>query len=143
MSFRFQKPVPIFHVANVRASLDYYANALDFSLDWDAGGMVSVSRDSCTIFLCEWDQGQRGTWTWIGVKDCEGLHQELVDRGARVRHPPTNYPWALEMQIEDLDGNVLRLGSAPKTGVPLGKFLDAKGVLWDTADGGSTGEKPT
>jgi hypothetical protein len=44
--------------------------------------------------------------------------------GAKIRHPPTNYSWALEMQVEDLDGNVLRLGSAPRTGEPDGEWLD-------------------
>jgi hypothetical protein len=29
--------------------------------------------------------------------------------------PPTNFPWALEMHVEDPDGNVLRLGSEPKS----------------------------
>jgi hypothetical protein len=28
--------------------------------------------------------------------------------------PPTRYTWALKMQIEDPDGNVLRMGSDPK-----------------------------
>ncbi len=38
---------------------------------------------------------------------------EYVDlREASIdRLPPSNYRWALEMQIEDPDGNVLRLGS--------------------------------
>ena len=40
----FGSPAPIFRVADVRASLGYYTDVLDFSLDWDAGGMVSVSR---------------------------------------------------------------------------------------------------
>ncbi len=35
-------------------------------------------------------------------------------RGVGIRLPPTNYSWALEMQVEDPDGNVLRLGSEPK-----------------------------
>ncbi|HZO83644.1 MAG TPA: hypothetical protein VFC26_00385, partial [Verrucomicrobiae bacterium] len=38
----------------------------------------------------------------------------------------------LEMQVEDPDGNVLRIGSEPKPGEPYGQFLDAKSVLWDT-----------
>jgi hypothetical protein len=37
-----------------------------------------------------------------------------------VRHAPTNYWWAYEMQIEDIDGNVLRMGAEPKDGVPMG-----------------------
>jgi predicted enzyme related to lactoylglutathione lyase len=139
MTTGFGSPSPIFGVERVRASLDYYMSSLGFSLDWDAGGMVSVSRGDCTIFLCEWDQGQRGTWAWIGVQDCEALHEELVGRGARIRHPPTNFPWALEMQVEDLDGNVLRLGSHPRDDMAFGKFLDAKGMLWDMQEGDATG----
>ena len=131
MNDGFGSPAPILRVESVRASLRYYVDVLGFASDWDDDGMASVSRGDCTIFLCEWDQGQRGTWAWIGVPDCDALHEELAGRGARVRHPPTNYRWALEMQIEDLDGNILRLGSSPRDGAPYGQFLDAKGVLWD------------
>lgn len=132
MKKSFGTPAPILRVKSVRASLDYYLNVLGFKRDWGEEGMVSVSRDRCCVFLCEWDQGQSGTWMWISVNDLDALHDELVARGARVRHPPTNYPWACEMQVEDLDGNVLRLGAEPRDGVPYGQFPDAKGVLWDT-----------
>ncbi len=139
METGFGSPAPIFRVESTRASLHYYTTSLGFSLDWNEGGMVSISRGRCTIFLCEWDQGRAGTWAWIGVSDCEALHEELVGRGARIRHPPTNYPWAHEMQVEDLDGNVLRLGASPREGVPYGQFLDAKGMLWDSAGNHATG----
>ena len=133
MEHDFGTPAPIFRVREVRPSLAYYTGALGFSVDWDEGGIASVSRGRCTIFLCEWDQGRRGTWAWIAVRDLDALHEELVGRGARIRHPPTNHPWAREMQVEDLDANVLRLGADPDEGAPYGQFLDAKGVLWDTA----------
>ena len=94
--------------------------------------MVSVSRGDCTIFLNEWDQGTQGCWVWIGVKDLGALHREFVKNGARIRQPPTNFSWAFEMQVEDLDGTVLRLGSDPIEGEPYGKFLDASGKSWDT-----------
>jgi catechol 2,3-dioxygenase-like lactoylglutathione lyase family enzyme len=132
MTNRLGAGAPIFRVADVRASLAYYVEQLGFTVDWDEGGMVSVTRDRCCVFLCEWEQGQRGTWVWIGVNDAGALHEELVARGARVRHPPTNYAWAYEFQVEDLDGNVLRLGSDPKKGEPFGPFLDAGGTLWAT-----------
>jgi hypothetical protein len=92
--------------------------------------MVSVSRDRCTLLLTEWKQSQSRMWVWIGVPDAGALHEELRARGARVRHPPTNYYWALEMQIEDLDGNVLRIGSDPRPGEAFGDFPDADGTLW-------------
>ena len=121
---------PILRVADIRSSVDYYTHALGFAVDWDEGGMVSVSRDRCTIMLTEWDQSQPRMWIWVGVHDAASLHEELLSRGARVRHPPTNYYWALEIQVEDLDGNVLRLGSDPLPGQPFGEFLDASGTLW-------------
>jgi len=48
-----------------------------------------------------------------------GLYEDLRKTGARIRHPPSNYEWAYEMQIEDLDGNVLRIGSDPKKDQPI------------------------
>ncbi len=126
----FGGAAPIFCVASVRASIEYYVNALGFKVNWDAGGFASVSRDRCCIFLCEEDQGHPGAWTWIGVSDAESLAAEFRERGAKIRHPPTNYPWAYEMQVEDPDGNVLRFGSDPKKDEPFGPFLDMHGRLW-------------
>jgi hypothetical protein len=55
---------------------------------------------------------------------------EYQAAGAKVRHAPTNYSWAYEMQIEDLDGNVLRMGAEPKDGAPMGEWLDSRGEAW-------------
>jgi hypothetical protein len=92
---------------------------LGFEVDWHQTGMGSVSRDHCAIMLCEGGQGNPGTWIWIGVDDVEPLFEEYTSRHAKVRHPPTNYPWAYEMKIEDLDGHVLRFGSEPKEDRPF------------------------
>jgi predicted enzyme related to lactoylglutathione lyase len=63
------------------------------------------------IYLCRGGQGQGRAWLWIGVEDVEKLHEEYEARGVAIRMPPTNYPWALEMHVEDPDGNVIRFGS--------------------------------
>jgi hypothetical protein len=34
------------------------------------------------------------------------------------------------MQVEDLDGNVLRIGSDPEKEQPLGIWRDADGICW-------------
>ncbi len=34
------------------------------------------------------------------------------------------------MQVEDLDGNVLRIGSDPEKDKPLGVWRDGDGVRW-------------
>lgn len=119
---------PIFRVEDLSASLRYFVDQLGFSIDWDYRPYIaSVTRDRCCIFLSQGDQGHPGAWTWIGVGDAELLHTELRSRGARIRQRPTNHRWALEMQVEDLDGNVLRIGSDPLAGQPYGEWLDMHG----------------
>ena len=96
-------------------SIRFYTKVLGFEkAKWGGEDFTSVSRDRAAIYLCQRDQGRGGAWVWIGVEDVEKLHEECKSRGATIRLPPTNYAWALEMQIEDPDGNVLRFGSEPK-----------------------------
>jgi predicted lactoylglutathione lyase len=113
---------PILRVQDLEASRRYYVQALGFSLDWDAGEMISVSRDRQSIMLCERDQGPPGVWLWIGVDDADALFAEFSAKGARIRSPPQNFSWAYEFQIEDPDGHVLRFGSEPKPGPADGVF---------------------
>lgn len=127
----FHSAAPILPVANLGASLDYYVRVLGFAVDWrDDTGIASVSRDRCTLMLCQGDQGHAGAWVWVGVADAAALHEDLKARGAIVRLPPTDYPWGLELQNADPDGNVLRLASEPRVGMTTGEWLDMHGVRW-------------
>ena len=109
---KFGSSMPVFRVKDVDASIDYYVKALGFDERWRAGdGFACVGRDKCTIFLTNDNQSQPRMWIWIGVEDVRALHSQYVTSGAKIRNPPNNFEWALEMQVEDLDGNVLRLGS--------------------------------
>ena len=138
----FEGVTPILPVADIAASIDYYTTKLGFRLDWqDAqSGFASVSRGKCHLFLCPGDQGHPGTWIWVSVADAEALLEEYRCTGAKIRHLPTNYPWAYEMQVEDLDGNVLRLGSDPKENEPRGAWLDMYGRHWPLPN--AAGSKP-
>lgn len=129
----FKGATPILHVADLRASVAYYTDVLGFTLDFE-DVIASVSRDRCGLFLAQGDQGHPGGWVWIGVGDVDALHDEYRARGAMIRQPPTNFAWACEMQVEDLDGNVLRLGSAPKPDDPIGPWRDMHGRLWQWTD---------
>lgn len=128
---------PILRVADLTASLDYYVRILGFKVDWSyEGSIASISRDGCVLMLSQGDQGHAGSWTWVGVEDCASMHDELQARGAKIRHPPQNFPWAFEMQLEDPDGNVLRVGSESIEGAPFGQWRDMDGALWQlTGDG--------
>jgi predicted enzyme related to lactoylglutathione lyase len=126
---------PVFSVRDLRASVEYYVKALGFKLDF-LESIASVSRDRCAIFLVQGDQGNPGSWAWVGVDDVGAVHQEYKASGAKIRQPPTNFSWACEMQVEDPDGNVLRIGSAPKAGVPQGPWCDMRGDLWHLTPAG-------
>jgi len=99
----------------MQASLQFYVDILGFeNAPWGNDDFTCVTRDGAGLYLCRQGQGRGGAWVWMGVADVEKLHEELQARGVKIRQPPTNYPWALEMHLEDPDGNVLRLGSEPK-----------------------------
>ena len=125
----FEGVTPILRVRDLNASVQYYLQTLGFKLDFQEA-IASVSRGRCGLFLADGDQGNPGVWVWVGVSDVDALFEEYRTSGARVRQPPTNFPWACEMQVEDLDGNVLRLGSEPKSNQPFGSWLDMRGDLW-------------
>jgi len=131
----FEGVSPILSVAELTQSIRYYVDVLGFKLNWETPAFASVGRGRCNLMLAEGGQGHPGAWVWIGVGDADLLFQEYCAKKARIRHPPTNYPWAYEMQVLDLDGNVLRLGSEPKAKEPIGPWLDMDGVQWEHADG--------
>jgi catechol 2,3-dioxygenase-like lactoylglutathione lyase family enzyme len=126
----FEGSSPILRVQNVEASISYYVKNLGFKLDWQTPYFAGLSRGRCTIFLSEGDQGNPGSWVWIGVNDADALLVEYRRTGAKIRHFPTNYSWAYEMQVEDLDGNILRIGSDSKKDQPIGEWLDMQGRRW-------------
>jgi predicted enzyme related to lactoylglutathione lyase len=111
---RFEGAAPILRVTDMKSSVHYYVSVLGFrNADWGSDDFTSVDRDGAAIYLCRNGQGCTGTWAWIGVEDVQSLYEEYRASGAKVRHPPRNYPWALEMHVEDPDSHVLRFGSEP------------------------------
>ncbi len=112
---RFEHANPILNVANLARSVRYYVDILGFSnAEWGGDDFTCVTRDGASIYLSEGDQGQPGTWVWLGVEDTEALYDEYSQSGATILQPPENFPWACEMKVGDPDGHVLRFGSDPK-----------------------------
>ncbi|KGM33315.1 glyoxalase [Inquilinus limosus MP06] len=107
--------VPVLNVRNVPAAIAYYRDKLGFRLDWEWGdppGFACIDRGPVRIFLCQGAQGAPGMWLCVNVDDVDALHREYQASGAIIRQPPTNFPWGMrEMNVEDLDGHRLRIGS--------------------------------
>ncbi len=111
----FENSQPILRVADLKASIDFYVNRLGFrNADWAMDEFTSVNRDQAGVYLCQQGQGLGRAWIWVGVSDVRALRAEYAAAGVAVRMEPTNYPWALEMHVEDPDGNVIRFGSEPE-----------------------------
>jgi catechol 2,3-dioxygenase-like lactoylglutathione lyase family enzyme len=111
---RFECIDPILRVEDMSASVRYYVEILGFeAAAWGDENFTHVERDGRGIYLCRGGQGHRGAWVWIGVGDVLPLFETYKRRGAIIRRKPVEESWALEMQIEDPDGNVLRFGSEP------------------------------
>jgi len=110
----FEGASPILMVADMARSVRYYVDVLGFTnAEWGGDDFTFVTRDNAGIYLSEGDQGQTGTWVWVGVSDVAALFEEYKAKNAIILEPPKNYPWAYEMKIGDPDGHVLRFGSDP------------------------------
>ncbi|MGC4087783.1 MAG: glyoxalase superfamily protein [Polyangiaceae bacterium] len=112
--------IPILPVRSLSKSIAFFTETLGFRLDWEVANspVCSVSRDGKPIMLREADGDFTPAWVWIGLED-DSLFRQFEQRGVEVLQPPKNYPWACEMKFRDIDGNVLWLGTEPKTDVPF------------------------
>jgi predicted enzyme related to lactoylglutathione lyase len=120
-NFRIENIAPILYVGDMSRSLQFYVDVLGFSkAEWGDENFTNVSRDKTGIYLCKGGQGSPGTWIWIGFDgDIFALHKELVSKGAKIKMPPTNFPWAHEMHVIDPDGHVIRFGTDPDPDTPF------------------------
>jgi len=124
-AIRLHHAIPIFRVANLATSLDYYTRILGFTIPWQMPWYASVRRGTCSLMLCEGGQGNPGTWIWTPVSDVDALYEEFKASGANILQGPTNFPWeSREIQILDPDNHRLRFAADLKPGEPMGQFID-------------------
>lgn len=116
---------PVLCVTDLRKSLIHYEQVLGFEVSWqwsedDAFEQASkptfacVTRGDCSIFLCDNGQGNLGAWLCLNLGTLEELDQvfwEYKESGANIVEAPTDCSWGMrEMLVQDLDGNVFRVG---------------------------------
>ena len=121
LNFRLENVTPILHVKDISKSLEFYVDILGFkNAEWGDENFTGINRDNTGLYLCTGKQGVPGTWIWMGFNgDIFSLHQKLESFGVKIKLPPTNFSWAYEMQIEDPDGHLLRLGTDPSDKEPF------------------------
>jgi len=96
----------------MQRALDFYVGILGFTpTEWSTNDFTSIGSGKAHIFLARGEQGRGGAWVWVGCDNARELHEKLQAHGVKILLPPTNFPWALEIHVEDPDGNVIRFGS--------------------------------
>jgi catechol 2,3-dioxygenase-like lactoylglutathione lyase family enzyme len=118
---RIEGTQPILSVSDMKQSLHFYCDILGFNAaEWGSENFTSVNKDGGGIYLCKGAQGQPGTWVWVGFDgDINMFYSYLLSHNVTVLHPPVNYSWAQELQVQDPDGHILRFGKEPDAAQPF------------------------
>jgi uncharacterized glyoxalase superfamily protein PhnB len=95
---RLNRPRSVLAVRRLDESTRYYIDVLGFELEpIEAPGWSFLQRDSCRLMLGECpdevDAAETGNHSWfmhLLVEDVDGLHAELVQKGADVVVPIGN-----------------------------------------------------
>ena len=111
-------------VRDVRRSADYYRDKLGFEVEcWDVNPehYAYARRDSCSIHLACFAAARPQPNSeavppdmfdvYVYADDVDGLHRELVERGADIHGPPAAREYGMyDFRVSDADGYVLGFG---------------------------------
>lgn len=103
---------PELPVPNLRESLEYYQQKLGFEVAtvMPDGSYAIVERDEVAIHLFE-DAAHTHSPAGLHIftDRLDDLHDELVDRGARISQPITRRPWGnRDFRVGDQSGNEIK-----------------------------------
>ena len=107
----------VFVVTDIAKSIEHYRDALGFEITFEYGQptfYACLCRDEASLHLIAARETKRlpgNGAICVFVRDVDGIHAELVERGAKVIKPPQNYDYGMrDFDVEDLDGNHLTFG---------------------------------
>jgi uncharacterized glyoxalase superfamily protein PhnB len=106
---------PIFQVANLQRSIDYYTRVMGFELGWTWGeppDRASLCRDSVEITV-EVEPAPVPAMVYIQVKGIDEYFSRITAAGAIVKVPLADRHYGMrDCRIHDPDGNAINLGEA-------------------------------
>src|SRR5262245_37120251 len=116
---RLNAVAPIFLVADMQRSLDYYTRVLGFDVEWSSGEPpthASVSRDGVEISLTL-DTAPTPSRVYIDVDGVDEYFARVSEAGAKVVTPLADRFYGMrDGRIDDPDGNSIQLGEPLERG---------------------------
>jgi uncharacterized glyoxalase superfamily protein PhnB len=110
---------PIFQVANLQRSIDFYTRVLGFELGWTAGeplDRASLCRDSVEITI-ETDAAPVRGKAYIQVSGVDEIYARAASDGANITVPLADRFYGMrDGRIVDPDGNELHVGEPLEPG---------------------------
>lgn len=110
---KLQSVAPIFQVANLQRSIDFYTGVLGFGIEWTAGeplSHASVSRDHVEISLTA-ESAPVPSRIYIEVDGVDEYFARVSAAGAKVIAPLADRFYGMrDCRIDDPDGNAIQLG---------------------------------
>lgn len=113
-----KQAVPLLHVSNAAAALEFYCKRLGFKLEFGHGPhgaqldpcYTGISRDGVWVILSSFSgDGVAGGVVNLLVDNVDELHAEFVVAGVEIDLAPYDQTWGTrEMYVKDADGNCLR-----------------------------------
>ena len=110
---RLEAIAPIFQVAYLQRSIDFYTRVLGFELGWTAGeppDRASLCRDSVEITI-ETDAAPVRAKAYIHVSGVDEFYARAASAGANITVPLADRFYGMrDGRIVDPDGNELHVG---------------------------------
>ena|SRR6187431_1583102 len=106
------KIMPEMPTDDVAASVAYYRDVLGFSINYEQADIAVMDRDAVRVLLIARTDRHAGiTSAYVYVRDADGLHTDLLAKGARVLGEPESHPWGLrDFRVLDPDDNQITFG---------------------------------
>ena len=118
----FKLAIPILHITNSAAAVEFYCNRLGFCQEFAYRSdetlpdpcYMGLSRDEVRLHVSSFSgDGVSGGVVFLLVDDVDRLHEELLRKGVPIDLEPTDQTWGnREMYVKDPDGNSLRFVQA-------------------------------
>ena len=107
-------------VPDIRASAQFYVDALGFTIVAEPPGWIFVKKDNCMIMLGECPDdlppGELGSHNYFGylrVDDATAYHLELTVKGVAGVGAISDRPWGMrEFAITSPDGHRIMIGQS-------------------------------